>query len=117
MVNRLPFFFEDLFYFLAVLSLRCCTRVFSSCGEWGYSLIVVRGLLIEVASLAVGHGLQVHGLSNSGLVAPLHVGSSWTRDRTGVPCIARQVLNHWITREALNCLPLRVCSHQAFCLS
>ena len=43
------------------------------------------------------------------LVAPWHVGSCRTRDRTGVPCFARQILNHWTTREALCvfcvCLP------------
>ena len=25
--------------------------------------------------------------------------SSWTRDRSDVPCISRQILNHWTTRE------------------
>ena len=25
--------------------------------------------------------------------------SSWTRDQTGIPCIRRQILNHWATRE------------------
>ena len=35
------------------------------------------------------------------LVAQWHVGSSWTRDPTHVPYIARQTLNHWTTREAL----------------
>ena len=34
------------------------------------------------------------------LVAPRHVGSSRTRDQTSIPCIARQILNHWTTREA-----------------
>ena len=34
-----------------------------------------------------------------GLVAPRHVGSSWTSDRTRVPCIGRQILNHCATRE------------------
>ena len=34
------------------------------------------------------------------LVALLHVGSSWTRDWTAVPCTARWILNHWTTREA-----------------
>ena len=30
------------------------------------------------------------------------MGSSWTRDQTQVPCIARWIpLNHWATREAL----------------
>ena len=28
------------------------------------------------------------------------VGSSWTREWTGVSCFARQILNHWATREA-----------------
>jgi len=27
------------------------------------------------------------------------VGSSWTRDQTCVPCIERQILNYWTTRE------------------
>ena len=35
-----------------------------------------------------------------GLVAPWHVGSSQTRARTRVPCISRQILNHYATREA-----------------
>ena len=34
-----------------------------------------------------------------GLVAPRHVGSSWIRDRTTVPCNGRQILNHCTTRE------------------
>ena len=28
-----------------------------------------------------------------------HVGSSWARDRTRVPCIARQILHPWTTRD------------------
>ena len=35
-----------------------------------------------------------------GLADLQHVGSSWTRDRTRVPCIGRQILNHYATREA-----------------
>ena len=42
-----------------------------------------------------------------GLAALQHVGSSQTRDGTHVPCISRQILNHWTTREVLLCL-LRV---------
>ena len=34
-----------------------------------------------------------------GLVAPQRVGSSQTRDRTHVPCIGREILNYWTTRE------------------
>ena len=33
------------------------------------------------------------------LVAPQHVESSLSRDRTHVPCIGRWTLNNWITRE------------------
>ena len=49
--------FINLFYFiLSALGLRCCARAFSSCGERGLLFIVVRGLLIAVASLVVEHG-------------------------------------------------------------
>ena len=37
-----------------------------------------------------------------GLVAPWHADSPWTRDRTTVPCIGRQILIHWTTREFLD---------------
>ena len=36
-----------------------------------------------------------------GLVAPRQVESSWTRDRTHVPCIGRQIFIHCTTREVL----------------
>ena len=52
------------FLFLAVLGLRCCTRAFSSCSEWGLLFTVVHGLLIAMASLVVEHRLQAHGLSS-----------------------------------------------------
>ena len=52
------FLFIFYFYlFLAALGLCCCTRAFSSCGERGLLFVVVRGLLIAVASLVVEHGL------------------------------------------------------------
>ena len=34
-----------------------------------------------------------------GLAALWHVGSPQTKDWTSVPCITRQILNHWTTRE------------------
>ena len=37
-----------------------------------------------------------------GLVALRHVGSSQTSGQTIVPCIGRQILNHWSTREVLS---------------
>ena len=45
------------------------------------------------------HGAQAQRLWRSGTVAPQHVGSQFSGDQTHVPCIARQVLNHWTTRE------------------
>ena len=59
-VNQaLPFFkiYLFIYLFLAVLGLRCCARAFSSCGEWGLLFVLVRGLLITVASLVAEHGL------------------------------------------------------------
>ena len=67
------FFFFILFYiFLAALGLRCCARAFSS-GERGLLFIVVRGLLIVVASRCGAWALGVqasvvvaHRLSSCG---------------------------------------------------
>ena len=83
-----------LFYFWL-----CWVWFFSSCGEWrlfsswsawGYSLC--RGFSCC--------GAQAQYLWRTGLVAPQHVGSSWTRDRTCLSCTGRQILYHWATREA-----------------
>ena len=46
-----------IYLFMAALGLRCCARAFSSCGERGLLFVVVRGLLIAVASLVAEHGL------------------------------------------------------------
>ena len=46
-----------IYLFLAALSLRCCRRAFSSCGERGLLFVAVRGLLIAMASLVAEHGL------------------------------------------------------------
>ena len=46
-----------IYLFLVALGLRCCARAFSSYGEWGLLFVVVRGLLIAVASLVAEHRL------------------------------------------------------------
>ena len=74
---------------LTVLGLYCCTQAFSTCGK--------RRLLIAVASLAVKCGLQYSW--HMGLAAVRHMESSLTRGQVHVPCIGRQVLSHWTTRE------------------
>ena len=61
-VPRNPFFYFlffifYFFLFLAVLSLRCCSQAFSSCGEQGLLFVVVHRLLTVVASLVAEHGL------------------------------------------------------------
>ena len=67
----------------------------------GYPLVAVHGLLIVVASRcrAQALGIRTQRLWCTGLVVPRHVESSQTRDQTQVPCIGRQILNHWTTRE------------------
>ena len=42
---------------MAALGLCCCARASSSCGEQGLLFVVVRGLLIAVASLVTEHRL------------------------------------------------------------
>ena len=113
------FFFNKfilfIYLFLAALGLRCCVLALSSCGEQGLLFVAVRGLLVAVAPLIAEHGLQAHRLQqlwlvssraqaqqlwHTGLVALRHVGSSWTKARTRVPCIVRWILNYCATREA-----------------
>ena len=60
---------------------------FSSCGTWAQQLWLV------------GSRAQAQQLWCTGLAAPRHVGSSWTRDQTRVPCVSRRILNHCTTRE------------------
>ena len=77
------------------------------------SLVVVHGLRIagvpHVAEALVAQALGprasiavARGLGSCGAGARVvlgHVRSSWTRDRTCVPGICRQILIHWATRE------------------
>ena len=74
---------------LLLLQSMGCRRVgFSSCSMWAQQLWLT------------GSRAQAQQLWCTSLVAPGHVGSSWTRDRTRVPCTDRQILNHCATREA-----------------
>ena len=54
---RLFIYLFILFIYFWLLGLRCCTRAFSSCGEWGLLFVAVHGLLIAVASLVAEHVL------------------------------------------------------------
>ena len=55
--NIYIYIFFYYYLFLAALGLRCCVWAFSSCGKQGLLFVVVRGLLIAVASLVAEHGL------------------------------------------------------------
>ncbi|KAJ8785458.1 hypothetical protein J1605_007055 [Eschrichtius robustus] len=48
-------------------------------------------------------GTRAQELWRTDLVAPRHVGSSWSRARTHVSCIGRRILNHCATSEAPCC--------------
>ena len=73
------------------MGLHCCTQAFFHCSAQAshYSSFSCCG----------AQSLECAAFSSC---APRHVGSSGTRDRTAVPCIPRQILNHWTTREALH---------------
>ena len=90
--------------FLAVLGLRCCRQVFSSCSEQGAILFSLRWFLLLWNT---SYRARSQLLWNMGLDALRHAGSSQTRDQTPVSCVGRWVLNHWTTREVLDeeCFP------------
>ena len=80
----------------------CCTLAFSSCREWG--LLSRGGSWTWRCSgfsccTAQALGCPLSRLRHMGLVAPKHMGSSWTGNETHDACIRRWILKHWITRE------------------
>ena len=77
------FIFLNLFIysFLAMLGLCCCMLAFSSCSEQGLLIVVVRGLLIAVASLVAEHGLQACGLQQLWYAGSVIV--AWELQSTG----------------------------------
>ena len=83
------------------LSLVAMSRNYSSLQCMGVSLWWLL-LLQSTGSRCMGFcncGAWAQLLRCINLVALRHVGSSWTRDQTCVPCIGRQILNHWTIRE------------------
>ena len=88
--------------FIAVygLSLVAESRGYSSLGCVGFSFPRLLWLqstgFSSCSSWALGSWAVLWSV---GLVVLQHVGSSWTKDQTGVPCIARWILNHRTTRE------------------
>ena len=76
----------------------CCCRQASSSGR-GQGLLSGRIAQTSHCSSFSCCRVWAQQLWHLSLVAPWHVGSSWTRDQTCVPFIGRRILNHWTTRK------------------
>ena len=89
-------------YVLPVLGLCCCAWAFSSYSESGYSSLSCAGFAWQwlLLLLSMGSRVKLQQLWLLAFIAPQHVGSSQTRDRTSVPSIARWILNNWNSKEA-----------------
>ena len=106
-----PFFFFFNFIYFWLLWVFVAVRGLSLVAvSGGYSSLWCTGFLLWWLLLLRSNGSRHAGFSScstraqqlrhAGLVAPQHVGSSRTRDRTCVPCVDRRILNHCATREA-----------------
>ena len=104
------FFFFNLFIYFWLCRIFVAAHGLSLVASTGgYSLLQCTGFslqwLLLFQSMGSRHtsfsscGTRAQVLWLTGLVALQHVGSSQTRHRTRVPCIGRQILNHWATRE------------------
>ena len=110
--HRTPDFFNlfiFIFYlFLAALGLCCCTQAFSSCSERGLLFVVVRRLLIAVASLVAEHGALLsmwasvaaaRGLSSCGARASLLCGM-WDLPGPGFKPVSPALAGRFLTCAA-----------------
>ena len=109
--NRTITLFNSIhFLSLVVLALCCCLQAFSSCREWRLPFVAVashcgRFSCCEAHTpspsslVVVAWALSICGART--LVAPRHVESCWTRDRTRVSCIGRWIPIHHSTRKVL----------------
>ena len=105
------FHFKFIFLFLAALRLDCWAHRFLCAVRGSYPSLWGSGFSLQQLLLWWSPALGCAGfrscsteaqdLWQPGLAAPQHVGSSRTKGQTGVPCIARWVLNHWTTREVV----------------
>ena len=105
--TTIPFILKKkrfIYFWLCCIFVAMC-RLSLAVVTGDYSLVVMRGLLIVVASLVVERGLWVCRLQqlwHKVLDAPRYVESSQTWGRIYVPSTGRRVLNHWTTREVLH---------------
>ena len=109
-----------LYLFLAVLDLLLHASFLQLC-TWGL-FVAVHGLLLRWLLFSWGTGarhtafsscsVQPQQLCHTGLAVPRHVESSWSRDRTHVLCIGRQIPIHRTTREGPALLFLKIIQHR-----
>ena len=81
---------------MAVLGLRFCARVFSSCGKWGPLFIAVHGPLAIAASLVAEHRFQTRRLGNCGSRAQLLRGM-WDLPRPGLEPVSPALAGRFST--------------------
>ena len=88
--------------FLAVLGLHCYMRTFSSCSTWAshWGSFSCQAWALRHVDFS-SWGTQAYELPQS-----IWELSSEPGEQTHVPCIGRQIPNHWTTREAPTCIVL-----------
>ena len=89
-------FYLFIYLFLAVLGLRFCARVFSSCGKRGPLFIAVCGPLTIAASLVAEHRLQTRRLSSCGSRAQL-LRDMWDLPRPGLEPVSPALAGRFST--------------------
>ena len=121
--------FNLIYLLLLALHLHCCTWRFCSYGEWWLQFVMVcglpRGFFCCTAQILKPRLQQLwlwslerrlNSCGSQALVAPQHVESSWTRNRTLCPCIGRWVLIHCATKEVMLTLLLSLTAVFLYCL-
>ena len=91
---------KAIYLFMDVLGLHCCTQAFTSCGKQELLFSCSMWASHCSSSWLLGFSLRAQVLGYTGLGPPRHVGFAQTRDRSGIPHLARQTPHHWTTREA-----------------
>ena len=104
-LNYVFIFLHRVYIAACELSLVALSRAALHCSAWafpgsGFSRCGAQAVGVQAQWLRTQ--AQRLLISTCGLVALRHVGSSWTRDQSHAPCIDRQILNHWTTREILH---------------
>ena len=110
-------FFLSIYVFLSMLSFCCCAGFSLVVASRGYTLVVVRGLLIVVASLVAEHGALGHaGFSGCGSWALEHrlnscgpqaqlLRSMWGLPGSGIQPMSPALAGRFFTTEALEKQP------------